>query len=231
MEKIIWWKEGKSIEKQVSIDQCAENFRKSLESLETSKIQNGGRKICQKLLFKAFCDELNCRFPKKGQFLDEETIESLTETFRNGGFAHFSYDIPEDRNCYRSNILLDEKYTFIKNYLGKYLCMMAKMISLSQNGQKDLMSEEKRQTIEEFDEGNIYFEQLLEKNTFGIIVDLPGFFKTVTTRFFANQEISEIEILALMNKIASPEDENEFLRLAKATLESILQVGDYKSDI
>ena len=90
---------------------------------------------------------------------------------------------------------------------------------------------EKRQTIEEFDEGNIYFEQLLEKNTFGIIVDLPGFFKTVTTRFFANQEISEIEILALMNKIASPEDENEFIRIAKASLESILQVGDYKDDI
>ena len=222
MEKIIWWKEAKIIERQVDIDQNAENFMRILEKIENSSMNRNCKIGCQKGLLKALCDEMNSRFSKKGQFLDIETIEKLQASLERNVISTFTYDIPETLTCEKTDILLEEKYTFIKNYMRKYLKIMAQMISLSQNGQKDLMNDEKVEIIKDFDDGNHCFEELLRKNNFGIIIDFPGFIKILVERHFSSQEISEKETLARLSNINGETKEAYFLRLALDSLEKII---------
>lgn len=91
-------------------------------------------------------------------------------------------DMSYSVRCPLTGATLDDQYTFTRDHLARYLMLLYRIISVSRNAQKDLMSHRYKRQVTEFDQLIGDFLEFADHNVVDVIIDLPNFLMAAIAR-------------------------------------------------
>merc|ERR1712227_436139 len=101
-------------------------------------------------------------------------------------------DMTYSVNCPITGTILDDSYSFSRDYLARYLILIYRIISISRNSQKDMMSHKYKKRVAEFDELMATFLQFAEAKQMDVVLDVANFVASaVDTVGFRDQNIAK----------------------------------------